>query len=113
MIANIDYKKGVLFIRIKGVLTGNKCIEFENKIIPIVFGLESKYITINMSNVKDIDLNGINSFVKLSNIVSKWSGKVALCELNKNIDDFIRQSDIFDYCFKTKNELTAIGVFRI
>ena len=48
MTTNIDYKKGVLFIRLNGVLVGNKISKFESEVIPIVLGLGSKYVTLNL-----------------------------------------------------------------
>ena len=113
MTTNIDFRKGVLFIRIKGMLKGNKIKKFENEVLPIILGLGARYVTINLFEVNAIDNLGINTLIKISNIVSKWEGKVAICEINENIKSLIKNSEIFDYCFKTKNELTSLGVFAI
>lgn len=113
MSTNIDYKKGVLFIRINGILVGNKVNKFESEVIPIILGLGSRYITINLYNLELIDRRGIESLIKVSNIISRYDGKVALCEINDNIKDNFKNSDIYDYCFRTKNELTSLEVFQI
>jgi anti-anti-sigma factor len=113
MNTNIDYKRGVLFIRINGVLVGNKIEKFESEVIPIILGLGSRYVTINVYELELIDSRGINSIIKLSNIVSRYDGKLAICEINDSIKENFKNSDVFDYCFKTKNELTSLGVFSI
>ena len=48
MTTNIEYIKGILFIRINGVLVGNKISKFESEIIPIILGLGSRYVTLNL-----------------------------------------------------------------
>lgn len=113
MSTNIDYRRGVLFIRINGVLVGNKISQFESEVIPIILGLGSRYVTINLYDLELIDRRGINSIIKISNIVSRYDGKLAICEINDNIKENFRNSDVFEYCFKTKNELTSLGVFTI
>ena len=113
MTTNIDFRKGVLFIRIRGSLIKNKINKFENEVLPIVLGLGSRYITVNLFDVNYIDKSGVESLIKLSSIVNKWEGKVAICEINDNIKSNLKDTDIFDYCFKTKNELTSLGVFSI
>ncbi len=113
MNTNIEYIKGVLFIRLNGLLVGNKVNKFESEVIPIVLGLSSRYITINLLKLELIDRRGINSIIKVSNIVSRYDGKLVLCEINDNIKQNFLNSDIYDYCFRTKNELTSLGVFKV
>ena len=113
MTTNIEFKKGILFIRIKGILVGNKVSKFENEVIPILLGLEAKNVTVNMFEVSLIDKRGLNSLIKISEIVNNNKGKLAICEINERISKNLAQSDVFEYCFKTKNELTSLGVFSI
>jgi len=113
MKTEIDYKDGILYIRIKGVLVGNKVNKFECEILPIILCLESKYVTINLGAVELIDSRGINSLIKVSDSVNKFKGKVVLCNLNDYIKSCFKHSDIFDYCYKSLNEKTSKGVFKI
>ena len=113
MKTEIDYKKNILYIKLKGVLVGNKTYSFENEVIPIILGLNAKNVTINLKEVELIDTRGINSIIKISNIVNRFKGKVVLCELNDYIKNNFKHSDIFDYCYKSKNEKTSLEVFKI
>ena len=106
---DIDYKRGILFIRLLGNLTLNNIFKFEEEVIPIVLELTARNVSINLSNVNLID----NSFIKISNIVNRFNGKVVICDINNDINDYIKNSDLFDYCFRSKNEKFASGVFSI
>ena len=113
MKTNIDYKKDILYIKVNGVLVGNKVEKFETEVIPIILGLNAKYVTINLKDVDLIDKRGINSLIKVSNVVNRFKGKVVLCELNNYLKDNFKHSDVFDYCYKSKNEKSSIGVFKL
>ncbi len=114
MSTDIEFRKGILFVRIKGILVGNKVRKFESEVIPILLGLEAKNVTLNLYDVKLIDKRGLDSIIKLSELVNnKNKGKLAICEINENISNNFAQSDVFEYCFRTKNELTSLGVFSI
>ena len=65
MTTNIDYTKGVLFIRLNGVLVGNKINKFESEVITIVLGLGSRYVTLNLFKLELIDRRGIESIIKI------------------------------------------------
>lgn len=111
MKTNIIYKKNILFIKIKGVLVGNKIDIFESEIIPIIIGLNANKVSINLMDLELIDKKGINSIIKISNLVNRFNGKVVLCELNNYIKSCFKHSDIFDYCYKSKNMRTSVSVF--
>lgn len=113
MNTDIEYKKGVLLIKVKGLLVGNKTEIFESEVIPIILGLNADRVTISLLDVDLIDNRGINSLIKISSIVNRFNGKVVLCDLNKYIKNRLKQSDVYDYCFKSRSEKTSMGVFSI
>ena len=113
MKTNIEYKNNVLYVKISGVLVGNKIEKLESELIPIILGLMASRVTINLSEVELIDNRGINSLIKVSNTVNRFKGKVVLCELNNYINCIFKHSNIFDYCFRSKNEKSSLEVFKI
>lgn len=113
MKTKIEYKKNILYVKISGVLVGNKIEQLESELIPIILGLKSNKVTINLSELELIDNRGINSLIKVSDAVNKFKGKVVLCDLNNYLNSIFKHSNIFDYCFKSKNEKTSLEVFRI
>ena len=110
---DFEFKKGILFVRINGIFVSSKIKDFENEILPIILGLNVKNVTINLKDTVLIDKNGINSLIKISSITHKNDGKTVICNINDNIKDTIKNSDLFDYCFKSKTELSSIGVFSL
>lgn len=113
MKTEIDYKKGVLFIRIDGFLISSRIHQFESEVIPIILGLSARFVTINLDRVELIDKTGIESLIKLSSIVNRFNGKLVISNINQLIIDNIKNSDLFDYCFKSINEKKSFGVFAI
>lgn len=113
MKTNIEYKNGVLYVRVFGVLVGDKVNIFENEIIPIVLSLKTKWVMVNLNRIDLIDSRGVNSLVKVSDVVNRFKGKVVLCEMNDYVKDNLSHTDVFDYCFKSKNEKLAMDVFKI
>ena len=113
MTTDINYKRNILYIKLDGVLVGNKIEKFESEVIPIILGLNVKYVTINLSNIDLIDKRGIDSIIKISSIINRFKGKLVLCSLNDYVKENFKHSDIFDYCFKSKNEKTSKEVFKI
>ena len=68
---DIDYKRGILFIRLLGNLTLNNIFKFEEEVIPIVLELTARNVSINLANVNLIDNSFINSFIVHTNVISK------------------------------------------
>ena len=87
--------------------------QFEEEAIPIILGLCAKNVSVNLKNTPLIDKNGIDSLIKISNITNRYNGKNVVCDVNNNIKDIIVNSDLYDYCFKSKTERSSVGVFNV
>lgn len=110
----MEFNKGIFFIRINGCLTRNFNKDFRREVFPVILKHEFKYIVLNLENLNLIDDNGIESLIDLNKIVTSWNGRVSICNLNNNkVKNYIEKNNLYDYYYKTSNELTAIGVFRI
>lgn len=110
---DMEFKKGILFIRLQGLLTKSNNREFRNEVFPLILKHEFKYIVLNLSNVNSIDEVGIDSLLDLNNIVSSWKGRASLCNLNEELRHKVYSSELANCYFQTNNELTATGVFKI
>lgn len=113
MNTKLEYKNNILYIIIYGILIGSKTKEFESTIIPIIYGLRTSKVMINMNYIDLIDKKGIDSIIKISSIVNKFDGKTVLYDLNDYLKNNLKESDIFDYCFKAKNEYLAKELLNI
>lgn len=113
MTTNIELRKGILFVRLEGNFTHDKIYDFESIIIPLVLIMSLKGVNIDLSKVEEVSNNNINSIIKISNIVSRYDGKVVISGINDKIKLTLRKSDLFDYCFKSRNERHSREVFSI
>ncbi len=110
----MEFNKGILFIRINGSLTKYFNKEFRSEVFPVVLKNEFKYIVLNLENLNLIDEKGIKSLIDLNKIVSSWNGRTSICNLNNDkVKSYIERNDLYDYYYKTHDELTAVGVFKI
>lgn len=110
----MEFKKGILFVRLEGSLNKRNIEKFNNEVIPVVLKHGLKYVVINLDKVNAIDTNGIESLMELNEIVSEFDGKTTLCSLtNSNVKMSLRESDYNNLFYETSNELTALGVMRL
>lgn len=109
----MEFKKGIFFIRLEGLLTKNNVNKFIDESIPIILKHGIKYVVINLDKVNAIDLKGIEALMQINEVVRENKGKTTLCSLtNKEVKEIIKEYD--NNCFyETSNELTAIGVMKI
>lgn len=113
MKTNIEFRKGILFIRIKGSLTRKYINKFESDILPVILKQGLRYVVVNLENLEAIDNYGIDSLSNLYEIIRRNKGRTSFCNLNEKIRDKIECSDIFDKYFNTNNELTALELFKL
>jgi anti-anti-sigma factor len=104
-----EFRKGILFIRLKGVITKNTINEYQD----IIFTIKDngfKNIVINLEKIYKIDLKGINSLFYTYEIVNKNKGKLYLTNINNLIKDRIEKSHILRYVKVLNNELEVLNI---
>ena len=110
----MEFKKGIFFIRLSGMLTQNNVDKFINECVPVVLKHGIKYVVINLDKVNAIDLKGIEALMKINDIVRQNMGRTTLCSMtNKEVKNIIRKSNYNNSFFETSNELTALGVMKL
>lgn len=111
---DMEFKKGILFVRLEGSLNKRNIEKFNNEVIPVVLKHGLKFVVVNLDKVNTIDTNGIESLMELNEIVSEFDGKTTLCSLtNSNVKTSLRESDYNNLFYETSNELTALGVMKL
>ena len=107
---NMEFKKGILFIRLEGTLDRNTKDKFNNEVIALVLKDGVRMIVVNLDKVDLIDYEGIN----LNKIVDDNNGRSAICSLTNNkVKSVIRESSCSDLYYEASNELTALGVMKL
>ena len=109
----MEFRKGILFIRLQGKLNRYTVYKIEDNVIPVILKHGLKFLVINLDKLQSIDSYGIEMLIKLNELVSRWNGKTTMCSLNKYMKENINNSELRSKYFETSDELTAIEVFKI
>lgn len=109
---NIEFKKGVLFVRIEGELNKTNTIDLRKSIIPILLKNGFRYVVLNLNDIDYLDNYGIELIEEINDIVVRFNGKTTLIK-NKKIDKILKGTLIENILYKVKNEESALGVFEL
>lgn len=111
---NMEFKKGILFIRLEGTLNKNTKEQFNNEVIALVLKDGINMIVVNLDKVNEIDLEGIKCLNELNDIVNNNKGKTTICSLTNNeVKTRLREHNSNNLFYETSNELTALGVMKL
>lgn len=75
--ADFEFYKGILFVRLKGILTHYSLIN--NNINLIVDGIGFKYVVFNINDIRQIDVDGIKYLINYCNSLEKRNSKALVC----------------------------------
>ena len=89
-----EFRKGVLFIRISGVITKDTYQKYNEEINKMIKNNGIKNVVLNIEELKDIDLKGINSLYYTYELVNSNNG---ILFLTNNILKNIEKSHILKY----------------
>lgn len=113
MQTKMEYRKGILFIRITGSLIRKNINKFESDVLPVILKQGIKYVVLNLENLDQIDNYGIDSLSNLYEIIYRNNGRSSLCNINSKIKERIKNSNLNNFYFNTNNELTALELFKL
>ena len=110
---DLEYKKGILFLRLNGVLNKTTSFILKDAMKRIVSGAGIKYLFINFENLCEIDKEGISTIIYSYNEYLKSSGKLMVCGYNENVRINIEKTELKDYALELKNEISAFNLVNI
>lgn len=100
----MEYRKGILFVRLKGNLNANTAPKFENYAIPIIKDYGIKYIVYNLSELVSLDSRGEVALLKGGDEIKNNEGKVLI--VNNSINSNLGYDLI-------SNELVAMDLLKV
>lgn len=103
---DIEFRRGVLFVRIIGSLIESTKNKFKNEIKNIIDRSGIINIVINLDNVDKIDNNGLNCLYELKEVIEKENGNIVICNTPVKLENKL-------FIYKTRDELTALNTFNI
>lgn len=82
---DMEYEKGILYVRLKGILERKVCYKINNYIVPTVLKHRIKYLVFNLMEVKDIDTSGMDALLNTKCAIRTNKGKICLCEVSDDL----------------------------
>ena len=83
---DLEYEKGILFIRLNGILNRKGSYKINNYIIPVIKKHQLKRIILNLENLKDIDESGVCAILNTKCTAKNNKGNIYLCGVKKDIE---------------------------
>lgn len=109
----IEFRKGILFVRLIGELTKNTVSILENEVIDLIETNGIRNVVFNIENLEYIDLRGINYLLYTYEVCKNNHGRSLLCGINSEVKDKIKTSRLLNYMIETKDELSALKIMNI
>ncbi len=106
---DLEYNKGVLFVRLKGNLTSKKTYELNNYLVPVLLKHKIKYLVYNLYELNTIDESGVDALLNSKCAIRVNKGKIYVCEVTETIKKFIQRLHIKE----VENELSALQLIKI
>ena len=110
---DLEYKKGILFLRLNGTLNKYTSFILDDAIKKVVNKAGIKYLLINFENLKSIDMYGMNTIMNSYNKYFKDRGKLMICGYNSYISKISNTSDLLSCASILKNESSAFNLVNI
>ena len=82
---DLEYEKGILFIRLNGTLNAKNNYKINNYLVPVIKKHQIKNVIFNLKNLKSISESGIDAILNTKCTIKKNKGKIYLCEVNNNL----------------------------
>ncbi|MDD4035864.1 MAG: STAS domain-containing protein [Bacilli bacterium] len=109
-----EYRRGILFIRLEGILNKKTSVKLNNEIGSIIDKMGLKYIVFNIENIVSIDINGVNTLLNQYKLVSNNKGRILVCGFKDNIViNNTYKSKLLSYIDEINNELSAFEVINL
>lgn len=74
----MEFRKGILFVRLFGILNDSTIGEFKNQVKEVITESGIKYVVLNTSNLKAISKEGVQEIKSLKKILKKTDGQFFL-----------------------------------
>lgn len=107
---DMEFKQGILFVRLKGILNGDNCTTLDEQLTSLIKDNGIKYVLINLNKLRYIDKYGINVLLKNYIYISSNNGKFIIVGINKLFDYNV---NIIDNLYQVEDEITAFKLVNI
>ena len=113
LIVGTEFRKGILFVRLKGDLNKDTVYKLNSKVTQVVKESGIRNIVFNFSKLKSIDIKGINSIFYNYELCKNHEGRSLFCGNNENIREKLKSTRLINYIYETKDELSAMKLINL
>lgn len=106
----MNFQKGILFVRLKGILNGDTCNILDNNLTNLITSNGVKYVLLNLEELDYIDKYGTNIIIKNYLNIKDNNGKLIIVGINKL---FSYNENIFDNLYQIKDEKKVFNLVNI
>ena len=110
---DLEYKKGILFLRLNGSLNKKTAFILEDAIKNVVSKAGIKYLLINFEKLNEIDKIGLYSIINCYNEYFKDNGILLMCGYHDKTKLIIENSELRKIAVTTANEFGAFNLINI
>lgn len=110
---DMEFRRGVLFVRLSGELTDNTIAKLNSEVTDIIRTNGIRNVVFNIKDLNMIDMSGINMLFYNYQLSQDNEGKSLLCGMNNTlVRHRIRNSQLLDYMYETSDELSAFNLIN-
>lgn len=102
-----------MFVRLGGELSKQTITKWNEDVKDLLVVAEIRNAVFNITNLKKIDLKGINSLYYGYEICKNNHGKSIICGVNENIREKIKKSRLLHYMKESDSELSALKMINV
>lgn len=107
---NFEFRRGVLFIRLRGILTKNTVKKLDAEVTTLIRDNGIRNVVFNVSELDKIDLRGISRLFYNYELCKKNRGVSLLCCVdNDDIHEKIKGTRLLKYMVDVNDELCAFN----
>ena len=101
---DMEFKHGILIVRLKGILDGDTITMFTNDLEEVIKNNGVKYVLLNLKQLKYIDNYGLKAIKNSYKRIKNNNGKLIIC----GIDRLFKNNQILDdSLYQVNEEVTA------
>lgn len=110
----LEYRKGVLFVRLIGELSKNTSLIFYNKVIDVIKNNGINNVVLNLEYLKLIDYKGINLILYCYELCKSNLGTTMICNIvNLDTKNRLNSCGILNYIKEFNSELDVLKTIEI
>ena len=105
----MQYIRGILFVRLGGVLTRKNTYKINNQLVPVLLKHKIRYLVYNLYELNGIDESGVDALLNTKCAIRANKGKICLCEVSEGMKGQLKRLRIKN----VQNERCVFDLIKI